>query len=91
MTVDRSSTTSQLCSRARATEARANRKSPARTATLFPNWEFADLIPRRVSAKSMTSSWTMEAVWIISVISANLRWLSKISSSDLDWDVDWNV
>ena len=81
ITVARSSTTSRLRSLARATEARASKKSPARIAILFPYAAFADGFERRESDSSMTSSWRREAVWIISVISASLRCVGKISES----------
>lgn len=71
--MESSSTTSTLRSRARLTEARASKKSPARIAILLPYSLLMDGCPRRSSASSITSSWKSEAVWIISVISASRR------------------
>ena len=47
---------------ARHTDERAKRKSPARTASLLPKEEFTDETPRRVSARSITSSCSKLAV-----------------------------
>jgi hypothetical protein len=38
-------------------DARANRKSPVRIATVFVQRAFALGVPRRAAASSMTSSW----------------------------------
>ena len=81
MTVASNSITSASRRRASAAEARPRRKSPARTAILLPNLMFADGAERRVSEVSMTSSWSREAVWINSVISARRRWEGRMVGS----------
>jgi hypothetical protein len=51
-------------------EARANRKSPVRIATVFVYRELALGAPRRTSASSMTSSWYSVARWVSSTTTA---------------------
>ena len=68
--------------RARETEARPRRKSPARTAILLPNEWFAEGEPRRERERSMTSSWRREAVWMSSVISARRRWEGRMEGEE---------
>ncbi|KAH3659275.1 hypothetical protein OGATHE_006159 [Ogataea polymorpha] len=69
--VDISSTTSLFRSRPSETDALPSKKSPARMAILLLNATFPESLPRRESEKSITSSCSNDAVWIISVISAN--------------------
>eukprot|EP01139_Manchomonas_bermudensis_P020780 Amastigsp_a679749_60.p2 type:complete len:180 gc:universal Amastigsp_a679749_60:958-419(-) len=82
MTVESSSMTSTLRRRASASDARANRKSPPSTASLFPKTWLMETTERRWSAVSMTSSCTSDAVWIISVISARRRCDGSTKSAD---------
>ena len=56
-------------------DARANRKSPVRMATVFPHVAFTDVWPRRLTASSMTSSWYSVARWTISMATA--PWISR--------------
>ncbi|KAH3669463.1 hypothetical protein OGAPHI_001584 [Ogataea philodendri] len=78
MAVDMSSTTSLLRSRPSETDARPRRKSPARMAILLLNAMLPESLPRRESEKSITSSCSNDAVWIISAISASLRCFGRI-------------
>ena len=71
ITVAKSSITSASLSLANATEALPRRKSPARTAILFPNDTFAEGEDLRAIELSITSSWSKEAVCMSSVISAS--------------------
>ena len=66
-TPDKEDLTSRFRNRANDTDARASKKSPARIASLFPNTKFTEFMPRRVSAMSITSSCSSDAVWIISL------------------------
>ena len=47
-------------------DARENRKSPVRIATVLFQRAFADSCPRRTGASSMTSSWYSVARWVSS-------------------------
>mmetsp|Transcript_20312 Transcript_20312/g.68974 ORF Transcript_20312/g.68974 Transcript_20312/m.68974 type:complete len:209 (-) Transcript_20312:109-735(-) len=76
-----SSTTSRWFSRARSTDARARRKSPASTATLLLYSLCTASPPRLVSASSSTSSWMSDATWIISVICPSCPCLAYVTSS----------
>ena len=73
-----SSTTIVLRSPAKALQALANRKSPLRTAILFPI-SMTLIGPREGSRlkRLTTPRWTRKAVWIISEISARALWLGK--------------
>ena len=51
-------------------EARANRKSPVRMATVLSQRAFAEAAPRRSGASSMTSSWYRVARWVSSTTTA---------------------
>ena len=51
-------------------EARANRKSPVRIATVLSQREFALGAPRRTVASSITSSWYSVARWVSSTTTA---------------------
>ena len=81
ITVASNSTTSASRNRARATEARPSRKSPARTAILLPKAILTLAAERREVEESMTSSWRRDAVWMSSVISARRRCKGRIPES----------
>ncbi|KAI7242207.1 hypothetical protein KC330_g132 [Hortaea werneckii] len=88
ITVASSSVTSGSFNLANATDALPSKKSPANTAILLPNAILADSFPLLDIELSITSSCSRDAVWMSSVISANLlcegntelSWMSSFST-----------